>query len=57
MPTPTSRSGDWALLSVKITMEVLVLKKTHYCGQGFRGVVVKTKGLVFCGTCGHEFKS
>lgn len=31
-------------------------KRIHYCGGGFKGEVVKARGITFCGFCGHEFK-
>ena len=31
-------------------------KKIHYCGDGFKGHVVKVRGIVFCGFCGKEFR-
>jgi hypothetical protein len=27
----------------------------HDCGNGYSGVIICKKGLVFCGTCGKEF--
>ena len=27
----------------------------HYCGNGFKGQLVKTRGVSFCGFCGKEF--
>ena len=26
----------------------------HWCGDGFRGHIVKAKGLTFCNLCGKE---
>lgn len=31
-------------------------KKLHNCGSGFKGEVVKARGIMFCGFCGEEFK-
>ena len=31
-------------------------KRIHYCGNGYRGEVVRAKRLVFCGMCGKEFR-
>ncbi len=31
-------------------------KKFHYCGDGFRGFLVKNRKLSFCGFCGKEFR-
>ena len=31
-------------------------RKFHYCGDGFRGFLVKNRGLSFCGFCGKEFR-
>lgn len=30
-------------------------KRLHSCGQGFRGEIIKARGIVFCGFCGKEF--
>jgi len=30
--------------------------KIHRCGNGFKGQIVKARGLVFCGLCGKEFR-
>jgi len=35
---------------------VLEMKKIHYCGNGFKGQVVKARGISFCGFCGKEFR-
>jgi len=35
---------------------VLEMKKIHYCGNGFKGQVVKARGVTFCGFCGKEFR-
>jgi len=31
-------------------------KKIHYCGNGFKGQIIKARGLIFCELCGHEFR-
>jgi hypothetical protein len=30
--------------------------KIHKCGNGFRGEIIKAKGITFCGFCGKEFR-
>jgi len=35
---------------------VCEMKKIHYCGGGFKGQVVKARGVAFCGFCGKEFR-
>ncbi len=32
------------------------MKKIHYCGGGFKGQIVKARGIAFCGFCGKEFR-
>lgn len=32
------------------------MKKIHYCGNGYKGEVVKARNAIFCGFCGHEFR-
>lgn len=29
-------------------------KKLHNCGNGFRGYVIRARGISFCGFCGKE---
>jgi hypothetical protein len=29
-------------------------KNKHDCGNGFRGEIIKAKGIIFCGFCGKE---
>jgi len=31
-------------------------QRLHSCGSGFRGEIIKARGVVFCGFCGEEFK-
>jgi hypothetical protein len=31
-------------------------KKLHNCGNGFKGHVIKAKGISFCGFCGKEVR-
>lgn len=31
-------------------------KKLHNCGDGFKGHIVKARGVAFCGFCGKEFR-
>ena len=33
-----------------------IFKNIHYCGKGFKGHLIETRGLKFCGLCGKEFK-
>jgi len=33
-----------------------ITMKKHNCGNGFKGTLVKSHGVVFCGFCGHEFE-
>ncbi|HLD18385.1 MAG TPA: hypothetical protein VJB90_00030 [Candidatus Nanoarchaeia archaeon] len=41
----------------KITYPINKLgRRIHYCGEGYKGEVIKAKGLVFCGFCGKEFR-
>jgi len=28
----------------------------HNCGDGYRGFIVKARGISFCGFCGKELK-
>ncbi|HLD83615.1 MAG TPA: hypothetical protein VI979_02060 [archaeon] len=30
-------------------------KSLHNCGNGFKGHIVKARGVSFCGFCGKEF--
>jgi hypothetical protein len=32
------------------------MKKKHSCGNGFKGDIIRAKGIVFCGFCGKELK-
>jgi len=32
------------------------MKKMHNCGDGFKGYIVKAKGIEFCTLCGKEIK-
>lgn len=34
----------------------MMRKKQHNCGGGFKGYVVKSRGIEFCGFCGKEFR-
>lgn len=34
----------------------ILRKKLHNCGNGFKGEIVKARGIVFCTFCGKEFK-
>lgn len=47
MKKKASRPNKYGLPSVK---------KFHYCGDGFKGHVVKAHGIIFCGFCGKEFR-
>ena len=47
MKKKTSKTNKYGLPSAN---------KVHYCGDGFRGQVVKARGVVFCGFCGKEFR-
>ena len=47
------RSSDGLMVKV---FGVLEMKKIHYCGNGFKGQVVKARGISFCGFCGKEFR-
>jgi len=31
-------------------------RNVHYCGGGFKGDIIKARGVTFCGFCGKEFK-
>lgn len=31
-------------------------RKFHYCGDGFKGFLVRNRKLSFCGFCGKEFR-
>ncbi len=33
-----------------------LFRDIHYCGDGFKGRLVKSHRLTFCGFCGHEFR-
>ena len=35
--------------------EKTVKNSLHNCGNGFKGQIVKTRGISFCGFCGKEF--
>ena len=37
-------------------MKKNIYTKIHYCGNGFKGRIIESHGLKFCGFCGHEFK-
>lgn len=30
--------------------------RKHCCGDGFRGKIVRSHSIVFCGLCGHEYR-
>ena len=30
--------------------------RKHSCGNGFKGEIVRARGIVFCGFCGKELK-
>lgn len=30
--------------------------KKHYCGDGFRGKIVKSHSVIFCNLCGYQFR-
>jgi len=31
--------------------------KKHNCGNGYYGYIIRSHGIIFCGFCGHEFRS
>lgn len=33
-----------------------LFRDIHYCGEGYKGQIVKARGLKFCGLCGKEFR-
>ncbi|MCX6818958.1 MAG: hypothetical protein NT129_03075 [Candidatus Aenigmarchaeota archaeon] len=33
-----------------------VSKTIHQCGGGFKGQIIKTHGIRFCGFCGKELR-
>ena len=39
-----------------LVMKKNVYKNIHYCGNGFKGRIVKANGITFCGFCGKEFR-
>lgn len=40
----------------RVVFNGVLRRRMHRCGRGFTGAVVKTKGVIFCGTCGKEFR-
>ena len=54
--------GAKSILGVKRILNVVYWgvemkkKKLHLCGGGFKGYVVKAKGISFFGFCGKEFR-
>jgi len=39
----------------KATIKTGKSSSLHNCGNGFKGQIVKTRGISFCGFCGKEF--
>jgi len=37
-------------------MKKNIWKRVHYCGNGYKGRVILSHGIRFCGFCGHESK-
>ena len=44
-------------MSKRVSHSKMLRKKVHNCGNGFRGEVVKARGIAFCGFCGKEFRN
>jgi hypothetical protein len=36
--------------------KIRIQPRIHYCGDGFKGEVIKSHGIIFCGFCGKEFE-
>lgn len=48
--------GVWNMKKKRTFTKNSLGRKLHNCGGGFKGELVKTKGILFCGFCGQEFR-